>query len=113
MNIYSILTLLKDQSRRNKVFESCAGNSVSYEAPTSFRILVAPWLMGMVVFIYAYTGVLTSILSVPKLEPIINSVEELATKSQFKLTIEKNAALTSDFLVSFHSTFTRLTLFFK
>lgn len=54
----------------------------------------------MVVIIYAYTGVLTSLLAAPKFEPTVESVEELVTRGNFRLTIEKKVILTLDFLVS-------------
>lgn len=49
----------------------------------------------------AYIGTLTSFLAVTKLKPIINSLEELAMSSRYKLTAELNAAFTDTFLVSF------------
>lgn len=61
---------------------------------------MAPWLLVMVVIIYAYTGVLTSLLADPRFEPTMESVEELVTRGNFRLTIEKKTILTQDFLVS-------------
>lgn len=42
----------------------------------------------MVVMIYAYTGLLTAMLTIPKFEPIINTWEQLAASSRFKVTKE-------------------------
>ena len=42
----------------------------------------------MVVLVYAYTGVLTSLLATPKLEPTVNTWEELAYGGKLRLTTE-------------------------
>ncbi len=75
------------------------GNSVSYNARTSFKILVAFWLLSMVVIVFAYTGVLTSLLSVPKLEPTVNTVENLANDGKLRMTIEKKTLNGRELLV--------------
>jgi hypothetical protein len=46
-----------------------------------------------VVLINSYTGNLTSYLSVPKLNPIPNSFDELAMSSDYKLSIQANSVL--------------------
>ncbi len=53
----------------------------------------------MVVLVFAYTGVLTSLLSVPKLEPIVNTVDDLAEGGKLRITIEKNTQTSREFLV--------------
>lgn len=53
----------------------------------------------MVVLVYAYTGVFTSILAVPKLEPVINSFSELAKSRRFKLTMDMGTLQTEQILV--------------
>ena len=46
-----------------------------------------------VVLINSYTGNLTSYLSVPRLNPIPNSFDELADSSDYKLSIAANTVL--------------------
>ncbi len=53
----------------------------------------------MVVLINAYSGVLTSLLTVPKLQPIAKTLEEVAEKNVLRLTIEKNTYFSEMFLV--------------
>ena len=53
-----------------------------------------------VVLINSYTGNLTSYLSVPKLNPIPNSFEELAASSDYKLCILANSILSKSILVN-------------
>jgi hypothetical protein len=40
------------------------------------------WCLTMVVLVNAYTGTLMSYLTVPKLRPIVNTLEELAASSE-------------------------------
>ncbi len=53
----------------------------------------------MVVLVFAYSGVLTSLLTVPKLEPIVNTVEELIESGKLRITIERNIQISREFLV--------------
>lgn len=53
----------------------------------------------MVVLVYAYTGVFTSILTVIKFEPTITRFEELANSNRFKLTIDKVSEQSTQILV--------------
>lgn len=59
----------------------------------------ATWCLTSVVFIYVYTGVLTSILAVPKYVPIISNLEELATSSIMKPVTIKSTAVDEIMLV--------------
>ena len=63
------------------------------------RFLIGLWCLAAVVIGNAYTSTLTSFLTAPKLEPIINSLEELVASDHYKLTAEKNAVPTEAFLV--------------
>ena len=65
----------------------------------SGRILIGTWLLAMIVLVYAYQGVLMSILSVPKLKPTVNTLEELVEQHKLRLTIERSSTLTQLFLV--------------
>jgi len=53
----------------------------------------------MVVLINSYTGVLTSMMTVPKLESIPQSLEELAARREYKVTVMKESFLAKAFLV--------------
>jgi len=66
------------------------GTYISYEVRTSFKIFVGVWLLCMVVLINAYSGVLASLLTVPKLDPIANTMNELLESKVLRVTIEKN-----------------------
>ena len=57
------------------------------------------WLLVMVVITNAYTGTLTAFLTVPKLEPTVNTLEELAVGGKFKLTVELNSDISYKSLV--------------
>ncbi len=49
----------------------------------------------MVVLVNAYSGVLTSLLTVPKLEPIVNTLQELVEREDLGfggVTIEKDSS---------------------
>lgn len=51
------------------------------------------------VFIYVYTGVLTSILAVPNFVPAITTLDELATSSIIKPVTIKSTAVDDAMLV--------------
>ncbi len=55
----------------------------------------------MVVLINAYSGVLTSLLTVPKLEPIANTLKEVAESGKLRLTLEKGSGVAKNVLVSY------------
>jgi hypothetical protein len=59
----------------------------------------------MVVIIYAYTGVLTSMLTVPKLVPTIDTLDDLAANDAFQITIEKETIKTWELLVCLQNFF--------
>lgn len=63
------------------------------------RIPIMVWSLIAVVIANAYSGTLTSFLTVPKLKPTISSIEELATSEDYKLTMEINTADAEKFLV--------------
>lgn len=52
-----------------------------------------------VVLTNAYTSTLTSYLTVPKLEPIVNTLEELAANGRIKITLDFESDLSKVFLV--------------
>lgn len=63
------------------------------------RIPIMVWSLIAVVIANAYSGTLTSFLTVPKLKPTISSIKELATSEDYKLTMEINTADAEKFLV--------------
>ncbi len=64
-----------------------------------FRLMLALWLLSMVVLINAYIGTYTANMAVPKLEPTVDTLEELAASKIFKMTIELNHDLSYKVLV--------------
>lgn len=62
-------------------------------------ILVGIWCLMAVVLANAYAGTLFSFLSVPKLEPIVNSLEELANDKHLQIIIQDRNELANRFLV--------------
>lgn len=63
-------------------------------------ILVGIWCLMAVVLANGYGGVLFSFLSVTKLEPIVNSLEELAQSKNLQLIIQHQSELDIRFLVT-------------
>jgi hypothetical protein len=63
-------------------------------------LLVAIWCLMCVVLANGYGGVLFSYLSVQKLEPALNSIEDIA-KSNVKLAVLSRSELSTRLLVSY------------
>ena len=55
-----------------------------------YRLMLALWLLSMVVLINVYAGTYTANMAVPKLEPTVDTLEELAASNKFRMTIEMN-----------------------
>jgi hypothetical protein len=60
---------------------------------------VGCWCLMVVVLSNAYSATLLSFLSVTKLNPAINSLEELANSESCQLLVQGGADLVNDFLV--------------
>ena len=73
---------------------------VPYRYWRSFKILVGFWLIPMVVLINAYTGVMTALLTVPKLEAIANTLEEAVVQDRL-VTIQTSTLMSRIILVFF------------
>lgn len=60
----------------------------------SFRILAGVWLLASVVLVNSFGGILTSYLTIPKMMPSINSLEDLAGNQELPLSMnpETNSA---------------------
>ena len=65
----------------------------------SIRVFLGFWCLMMLILINYYSSNLTSHMTVIKLTPVINSLEELATSKKVKLTIEINSALANRLMV--------------
>ena len=61
--------------------------------------MVGIWLLVTVVLANGYGGVLFSFLSVAKLEPAINSIEELAKAKDIQLVLQAHTELSDQILV--------------
>ena len=61
--------------------------------------MLALWLLSMVVLINAYIGTYTANMAVTKLEPTVDTLEDLAVSKKFKMTIELNHDLSYKVLV--------------
>jgi len=53
----------------------------------------------MVVLVNAYSGVLTSLLTVPKLEPIARTLKEVVESNTLRVTVERASVFAINFLV--------------
>ena len=76
-----------------------SGNYLPFHARLPLRIVISAWLLSMVVLINAYAGVLTSFLTVPKLEKVVDTLEQVVEGGKFRVTAEKGTLLTHTFLV--------------
>ncbi len=79
------------------------GQFIGFKLRLSLHIVLGIWFLMMVVLINAYTGVLTSYMTVPKLKPIPQSLEQLATMKEYKVTVIKDSVLANSFLVRIDS----------
>ncbi|EFX83375.1 hypothetical protein DAPPUDRAFT_315894 [Daphnia pulex] len=79
------------------IISSQAGRSMPSVGPLghAVRIIAAAWCLPSVVFIYLYSGCLTSFITIPKLHPLIESLDDLATSADLKLTILKDTVFES------------------
>ena len=76
------------------------GNSGSHaRTRSSFKILTGIWLLSMVVLINAYSGVLTSILTVPIFKPIAKTLKDVAESKELRVTCENSSYMSILFLV--------------
>ena len=60
---------------------------------TSFRIVTGFWCLMTLVLINAYASNLISYLTVPKLQPVIQSLQHLSSSRDLKLAIDANSVL--------------------
>lgn len=65
----------------------------------SVRIALSLWLLGSTVVVNVYSGTLMSSLAVPKLQPAVNSLEELAESKDLVLTFNANSVISQIVMV--------------
>ena len=63
------------------------------------RLMVAFWCLMIVVLSTCYSAEITSSLTVPRLTPVVNSLEELASSSQTQLAIDPGSTFAKACLV--------------
>lgn len=63
------------------------------------RITAGVWCLTCIVFVYLYSGSLTSFITIPKLAPLIESLEDLTNSSALQLTILKNSVFETIIMV--------------
>ena len=73
--------------------------SIPYMSRLVIRIALSAWLLSLIVLQNGYVGVLTSLMTVPKLEPIFNTLEEVVADGRFRITDQKHSVMTTQFLV--------------
>lgn len=66
----------------------------------SFRILVGGWLLGAMVLINSYSGIVTSSLTVPRMKPTINSFEDLAASNDVGIVLRHDVSTGEQILVN-------------
>lgn len=76
------------------------GYNFTFTSRASY-IAVGIWCLMTVVLSNAYAGNLLSFLSVPKLEPVINSLEQLIHSKNVQLVIQARSEIAIRFLVRF------------
>ena len=64
------------------------------------RLITGVWCLMVVVLMNYYASVLTSFMTVSKLAPVLNSLEELAANSKMQLTIEIDYVLSKRIMVN-------------
>ncbi|XP_059353235.1 glutamate receptor ionotropic, kainate 4-like isoform X1 [Daphnia carinata] len=92
------------------IISSQAGRTMPSVGPLGHatRLLAATWCLTAVVFIYLYSGCLTSFITIPKLRPLIESLDDLATSVDLKLTLLKNSVFESIILEATSGTYKAL-----
>ena len=64
-----------------------------------FRLMIALWLLMMVILNNSYAGTYTANLAIPKLEPTVDTLEELAASEKVRMTINLNTDIGAKALV--------------
>lgn len=56
----------------------------------SFRILAGTWFLIALVLVNSYAGILITALTVPTMEPVIDTLEDMAARKQDGITLAVN-----------------------
>ncbi|XP_046631468.1 glutamate receptor 1-like isoform X2 [Daphnia pulicaria] len=72
----------------------------STRSPNSSPLVGSVWCLSTVVLVYLYTGVLISYLTIPKMQPIVETTEELAASPRLHVVAIKNSIFESTLLQS-------------
>ena len=65
----------------------------------SYRILAGFWLLGAMVLVNSYSGIVISSLTVPKMKPSIDSFEDLANSNEVGLVLRYDTYMGEQILV--------------
>ena len=65
----------------------------------SLRLVAAGWFLAAIVLVNVYNGTLVSFLTVPKYEPIVGTLDELARSKTLKIAMAKQTIVSQYFLV--------------
>ena len=68
---------------------------------SAVRFLAAVWCLMAVILINYYNSTLISYMLVPKYEPIVNTIEELAHSTKLSVSAEKSSVIGDTIFVTF------------
>ncbi|EFX69520.1 hypothetical protein DAPPUDRAFT_258443 [Daphnia pulex] len=66
----------------------------------SFRILAGFWLLGAMVLVNSYSGIVISSLTVPKMMPPIETLDDLAASKDVEIIVRHDTLIGEQILVS-------------
>jgi hypothetical protein len=78
----------------------------------SFRVLAGVWVLCATVLVNSYTGIVTSSLTTPKMNPSIESFEDLAASSEIGVVLRHDTSIGEQILVK-SKPFNSLLVFIK
>ena len=70
-----------------------------HSARLPIRIVTGLWFLTVVIITTSYSSNITAYLTIPKLEPIVNSYEELAASQQYTIMTWARSSMADLFLV--------------
>ena len=95
----NLLRTLTSRQQLNFNIISLSGRSVSQFLSHSIRITMSAWCLACVVLTYLYSGCLVSFVTIPKLRPIVENLDELANSNQLEVATMKSHFFESYLLV--------------
>ena len=81
----------------SKLFTGCSG-TVRHQR-FSFRILIGFFLLGAMVLVNCYSGIVISSLTVPKMKASIDSLEDLANSQEVDVLLRSDVSTGEQILV--------------